>query len=113
VTGRPRLWGWWSGLSLASVGVSGGGCGWVEHNVWSKIFFGVGLTCGVGVGFGALLGPERTPDVPGSAGGGWVFVSGCSWAGPSNASRCAGFPVWVGVVVVVSVLGCGCVLSVA
>ena len=54
-------------------------------------------------GFGTLLGPEETPV--------GVF-SGCSWPGPSNASRdareCVG-----GCGGGCGGLGCGCVLSVA
>ena len=40
----------------------GGGCGWVEHNVWFMVFR-CASTCGGVAGFGTLLGPEETPPV--------------------------------------------------
>jgi hypothetical protein len=76
------------------------GCG-VGLGGTQSILSGKTLTLLGGVGFGTLLGPEETPVV--------VFFSGCSWPGPSNASK----PLGVGVVVVVGGLGCGGVLSVA
>jgi hypothetical protein len=43
----------------------------------------------------------------------WVFFSGCSWLGPSNACAAGRSRLVGGVVVVVGGLGCGGVLSVA
>ena len=58
-----------------------------------------------GVGLGTLLGPEETS--------GWVFFRAASAADhlTLTSGPCEGF--WVWVVVVVGVVGCGCLLSVA